>query len=126
MAESKTKKDTQEAKATEEQSGKVAEPVATEPATEPVAEQEPTPAPIVIRLQKPITRTNLVTGQKMVHIGVVEETLEAPPVSVTVAHHHAFYDDTGALRGWMEGQVVTDPEQIATLLERGVVLSEYR
>ena len=121
MAESKTKKD-----APEEQSGKVAEPAATEPATEPVAEQEPTPATIVIRLQKPITRTNMVTGQKMVHVGTVEETLEAAPVSVKVAQHYGFYDDTGALRGWMEGQVVTDHEQIATLLERGVVLSEYR
>lgn len=122
MAESKTKKDAQEDKAPEEQSGKVDEPVDTEP----VAEQEPTPAPIVIRLQKPITRTNLVTGQKMVHVGTVEETLEAAPVSVTVAQHYAFYDDSGAVRSWMEGQVVTDPEQIATLLERGVALSEYR
>lgn len=46
----------------------------------------------------------------------------ALPASVKLASPYAFYDDDNNMRSWSHGQVVTDPEHIAVLLERAAPL----
>lgn len=46
------------------------------------------------------------------------------PTSVTLASPYGFYDDDNNLRMWQEGQEVTDPEHIATLIERQAPLKD--
>lgn len=43
------------------------------------------------------------------------------PVSVTLAAPYAFYDDDGVLHSWGQGCVVSDPADIACLVDRGVI-----
>lgn len=43
---------------------------------------------------------------------------------VTLAQHFAFYGDDGLLRRWQEAAVVTDPDEIAMLLERKAPLKD--
>jgi hypothetical protein len=47
---------------------------------------------------------------------------EALPESVTLASLYGFMDDDGAVHMWSPGQVVTDPAEIETLLERDAPL----
>lgn len=46
------------------------------------------------------------------------------PESVTLASHYAFFDDDGNLLQWQEGFVVTDPDHVELLVERGAPLKE--
>jgi hypothetical protein len=47
----------------------------------------------------------------------------ALPDQVTLASLYGFYDEAGHFHGWGEGQVVTDPDHIAVLIERGAPLA---
>ena len=47
----------------------------------------------------------------------------ALPEKLRVNQEHGFYEDTGRLRLWHEGDVVTDPTEIALLLDRGAPCS---
>ena len=102
------------------------QPKASKKAPEPTTEQqpaEPTPKVVVLR-QRLIRRMNPVSAQFIEHFGVEEEELDELPESVTLAAPHAFYDDNGALHNWHQGQIVTDPEQIALLISRGVIFED--
>ena len=46
------------------------------------------------------------------------------PQSVTLSAPHGFIDDEGNHRYWQQGQVVTDPEEVALLIEREASIEE--
>jgi hypothetical protein len=47
---------------------------------------------------------------------------EKVPDRVTVASYYGFYDEDGNGRFWSEGQVVTEPDDIALLIKRDAPL----
>lgn len=102
------------------------QPKASKKAAEPTVEQPTTEAPqkIIVLRQRLIRRMNPVTAQNIEQFGVEEEERDELPESVTLAAPHAFYDDNGALHNWHQGQVVTDPEQVALLISRGVIFED--
>jgi hypothetical protein len=55
-----------------------------------------------------------------------EQEPEAPvlPTKVLVVRQHSFLDDTGRHRIWLGGQIVTDPADIALLIQRGATLEQ--
>jgi hypothetical protein len=46
------------------------------------------------------------------------------PESITLSAPHGFIDDEGNHRYWQQGQVVTDPEEVALLIEREASIEE--
>jgi hypothetical protein len=46
------------------------------------------------------------------------------PDQVQLASVYSFYDDEGIYHYWNEGQVVTEPETIAALVERDAPIKE--
>lgn len=105
------------------------QPKASKKAAEPAVEQPPEPndeAPqkIVVLRHRLVRRMNPVSAQFIEHFGVEEEERDELPESVTLAAPYAFYDDNGALHNWHQGQVVTDPEQVALLISRGVIFED--
>lgn len=89
----------------------------------------------VRKLDKPVSvrRQRKVQKQVLHTASVVEDTevegveSDALPSSLTLAAPYGFYEGEGdqqVLRMWQAGQTVTDPAEIALLVERGAVFTE--
>lgn len=49
---------------------------------------------------------------------LVVDTVDAP-ASIKLTAPHGFYDEAGDLQAWLQDEVVTDPKDVALLIERG-------
>ena len=99
-----------------------AERIAAEKAAAAAAEvAAPKPKRPYVRRQKVEVVTDVVTDQKTTRDVLTDEDVEALPASVKVAAPYAFYDDNGKLHSWAAGQVLDDAEEIAILVDRGVI-----
>ena len=67
-------------------------------------------------------------ARKRTEAEAAEQTEEQPAPEPAKPHRviapHAYYTDDGSLMSWADGQVITDPAEIAHLKRRGARMTE--
>ena len=82
---------------------------------------ENAPEGLTVRRQVTTEALNFSTLRMEPVVEVVEVEVAEVPASVTLDAPYGFYDDDQTYRFWSAGQVVTDSNEIALLIERGAV-----
>jgi len=77
-----------------------------------------------VRRQAIATVVNPMTAESSVQAQINEDDLPELPKQIKLAAPYAFYDDDGKLHSWAAGAIVTDADEIATLIERGALVEE--
>lgn len=102
---------------------------AAAPAEAPATPVEPAEPPVptskgkkpTIRREGKATRVIPASAETVTDAVVTDTEVDALPASATLAAPYAFYDDDSKLHSWAAGQVISDPNELALLVERGAI-----